>query len=546
MNWLEKYKPNFLSELKTNKSEIEKAIKWIKDYKKNSESTKKVLFIIGPTGVGKTYLADLLFKEYNYQKIELNSTDVRSQKKIGEFLKKSLTYKNVIDMFNDGNLPIGILMDEIDSICKLSDKGGFTEFLNLLKYNDKYETYKKNINDKKKSKKIKITVDEYIKLYNPIICTSSDINDKKINELKKYSEVIYLRKPSNDEMASIIDDLYSKNKQDIEKIAKLEIINHAQGDIRRLIILLEDLHYYADNNKITYSMIEDYKKVYKDKEEDIQLIQSTKILLHNKLEVAQCEMYFDVDCLLTPLMIYHNSIDFIKNTEDTSNKKLSCYKNILESLCIHDTIQTNIFEVQDWDELYHIAAFYGAAVPNYHFNLLKTKKKTVEIQFTSLLNKISQMYVNKKLLNGAKFSIGKLNYDTNEIIYLTEIMSKYFDNYKSNVNFDANMSNVNFDANMSNVNFDANMSSVNFDDDDSDEDEEDKVEDENNDNIGKICIKKPLENNSDLVVFMNKYGIDIDGLENILKIEKLNLINEKRKKKFTLKIKKEISNFLIK
>jgi hypothetical protein len=555
MNWLEKYKPNFLNELKANKDEVAKAIKWIEDYKKNSNTTKKVLFIIGPSGVGKTYLADLLFKEYNYQKIELNSSDVRSQKKIGEFLKKSLTYKNVIDMFNDGNLPIGILMDEIDSICKLSDKGGFTEFLNLLKYNDKYETFKKNMNDKKKVKKIKITVDEYIKLYNPIICTSNDINDKKINELKKYSEVIYLKKPSQNEMSEIIDDLYSKNNQTIENNAKLELSNYAQGDIRRLIILLEDLHYYANNNKITSSMFEDYKKVYKDKEEDIQLIQSTKILLNEKLDYSTCEMYFDIDCLLTPLMVYHNSIDFIKNTEDTPNKKLSCYKNILESLCIHDTIQTNIFEVQDWDELYHVAAFHGATAPNYYFNLLKTKKKPIEIQFTSLLNKISQMYVNKKLLNGAKFSIGKLNYDTDEIIYLTEIMSKYFDNYKSNVNFDdkksnvnfdANMSNVNFDANMSNVNFDANMSNVNFDDAD-DSEQEDDNEYENNDlDNTKTTIKKPLENNSELIIFMNKYGIDIDGLENILKIEKLNLINEKRKKKFTLKIKKEISNFLIK
>jgi hypothetical protein len=44
---------------------------------------------------------------------------------------------------------------------------------------------------------------------------------------------------------------------------------------------------------------------------------------------------------------------------------------------------------------------------------------------------------------------------------------------------------------------------------------------------------------------MNKYCISIDGLENILKIEKLNLNNEKRKKKFTLKLKKEISKYLI-
>ena len=39
--------------------------------------------------------------------------------------------------------------------------------------------------------------------------------------------------------------------------------------------------------------------------------------------------------------------------------------------------------------------------------------------------------------------------------------------------------------------------------------------------------------------------INIDGLENLLKVEKLNLTNEKRKKKFTLKLKKDISTFLV-
>ena len=43
---------------------------------------------------------------------------------------------------------------------------------------------------------------------------------------------------------------------------------------------------------------------------------------------------------------------------------------------------------------------------------------------------------------------------------------------------------------------------------------------------------------------MNRYNINIDGLENLLKLEKINQINEKKKKKFTLKIKKEIVGFL--
>jgi hypothetical protein len=427
-------------------------------------------------------------------------------------------------MFNEGNTPIGILLDEIDTICKLSDKGGFTEFLSILKLNDKYQTLKKNIADKKKVKKTTILVEDYIKLYNPIICTSNDINDKKLTELKKYSEVIYLEKPNKEEVYYIIESIYNPLSQKITDDAKNILYEYSQGDIRRLIMLLEDIYYYSKGNIIDENLINDHKKIFREKLEDIQLLNSTKLLLNKKLSLKDTEVYFDIDCLLTPLMIYHNSIDYIKNTENTNNQKLNVYKNILESLCIHDTIQTNIFEIQDWDELYNIASLYGAGIPNYYFSLLKSKKDT-EIQFTSLLNKISQMFVNKKLLNSAKFSLGKLNYDTDEIIYLAEIMSVYFDNYKNNINSD-------------------------------DEDEEEDINEidtnnidinsnNNNNNIDNINFKKPIENNSKLVNFMNTNKMSIDSLENILKIEKLNQINEKRKKKFTLKIKKELSNFLL-
>ena len=517
MNWLNTYKPKSCKDLKTNASEIKKAISWIENYKKPGSNAKRVLFIIGPTGVGKTLLAELLFNDYNYNKIELNSSDTRSQKKIGDFLKKSLTYKNVVDMFNEGQSPIGILIDEIDTLCKLSDKGGFAEFLNILKMNEKYELNRRNILEKKKVKKLKILVDDYIKLYNPIICTSNDINDKKIMELKKYSEVINLKKPPNEELYIIIDELLQKFNQKIDLKAKTELCNYSQGDIRRLLILLEDLYHFSKGEKITLSMFEKYKKIYDFKEEDIQLIDSTRLLLTKKMSVAESQIYFDIDCLLTPLMVYHNSLDFIKNSDDTSKKKLHIYTNILNSLCVHDTIQTNIFEMQDWDELYDISAIYGSSIPNYYFNELKrTKNNKIDIQFTSLLNKISQMYTNKKLVNSSKFTLGKLNIDNDETIYISELMSLFFDKYK--------------------------LLSNNSDDEDDSENEE---ENENGENNELSNDKKIITNNSELVNFMNKYCMSIDGLENILKIEKLNLTNEKRKKKFTLKLKKEISKYLI-
>jgi SpoVK/Ycf46/Vps4 family AAA+-type ATPase len=508
MNWLELYRPKNVKDLKINIKEVEKAIDWITNYKLK-KPVPRVLFIIGDTGTGKTLLADLILHNYNYQKIELNSSDIRSQKKISDFLIKSLTYKNVVDMFNEGNSPIGLLIDEIDTLCKLSDKGGFTEFLTILKQNEKFETLKKNIADKKKVKKTKILVEDYIKLYNPIICTSNNINDKKINELKKYSEIIYLNRPSNEELYTIIDNLYAINNKIIENNTKCLLAEYSQGDIRRLIILLEDLYYFSNEKIINNELFEKFQKAYNEKEEDIQLMDATKLLVSKKMSINESKLYFDIECLLIPLMLYHNSIDYIKNTEDSSKKKLTCYKNVLESLCIHDTIQTNIFEMQDWDELYNLASIYGSSIPNYYLTELKNKKP-IKIEFTSLLNKISQMYVNKKLLNSAKCSIGKINFDCDEIIYLTEIISNYFNIYKTNINED-------------------------------DEDEHDN--DDKTDEI--VNYKKPLQNNSELIRFMNKYYISIDGLENILKIEKLNQINEKRKKKFTIKIKKEIASYLI-
>ena len=511
MNFFDIHKPQKLDEYITNKEQVQKAIKWILDYKNNVENTKKVLFIIGSTGIGKTLLAELIFKEFNYQKIELNSSDIRSQKKLGEFLKKSLTFKNVVDMFNDGNQPIGILMDEIDTICKLNDKGGMSEFLDLLKQNDKFEI------NKKKNKKTKIYVDNYIKLYNPIICTSNNINDKKINELKKYSEVIYLEKPSIEELKCIIRNCFNKINKIYEEDVLEQIAEYCIGDLRQLMQILNDLlcmSDYSDETIINKDLFNSYTCTFNTKIEDVQLIDSTKLLLTNKMEISKTQILFDIDCLLTPLMIYHNSIDYIKNSEDTSIKKLTTYKNILNSLCVNDTIQTNIFEAQDWNELYDIASIYGASIPNYYSTQLKNKKE-VTIEFTSLLNKISQMYVNKKLLNGAKYSLGKLNYDNDEIIYITEIISYYFDNYKNNLN-------------------------------EQESDRENSIESISNDDNLLFTKKNIKENKSELITFMNKYNIGIDDLENILKIEKLNKMNEKRKKKFTLKIKKDISNYLIK
>ena len=534
MNWLEKYKPTNLNEFTTNKDEVIKAMDWIKRYKEDPDITKKVLLIIGNTGCGKTLLANLIFQDFNYQKIELNSTDVRSQKKLGDFLKKSLTFKNVIDMFYEEKMPIGILLDEIDTLSNLADKGGLNEFLDILKTNDKCYLYKKNLNNKKKNRKQKISVDNYIKLYNPIICTSNDVNDKKINELKKYSEIIYLKKSPNHDLIYIIDHIYSIVNQTIDENIKEKLVIYSQYDIRRLIILIENLYYFSNNEHIDEKIFDKFIKTYDKKEEDIQLLDSTYKLLYEKMPIKKSQLLFEIDCLLTPLTIYHNSIDYVKNTDDPIPIKFNSYKNVLQSLCYHDIIQTNIFEIQDWNELYDYASIYGSSLPNYYFSKLNTiKNKPIQIEFTSLLNKICQMYINKKLLNNAKYFIDKLNVDNDEIIYFSGILSHFLEKYKMYDEED-NDDDIN-DNNITNYDI-INQSIL----------DDQSIDNHSIDNhFQNDYLKLKKNNDSELLLFMNKYNISIVGLENIIKIEKLNMNTDKKKKKMTTKIKKNILSFLI-
>jgi hypothetical protein len=90
------------------------------------------------------------------------------------------------------------------------------------------------------------------------------------------------------------------------------ISEYCQGDIRHLIMILEDLYISSNGKKIEQELLENTTKFCGAKEQDIQLKDSTRILMTQKISIQTSQLYFDIDCLLTPLMIYHNSINYIK------------------------------------------------------------------------------------------------------------------------------------------------------------------------------------------------------------------------------------------
>jgi hypothetical protein len=547
MNILDNIKPTCLDDIEIYKDEIESMENWIKSYKDKTIPYKKALLIIGNIGTGKTVLAELLFKKYNYNKIELNSTDFRSQKKLGDFLRKTLCFKNVVDMFFEESSPIGLLMDEIDTMSH--DKGGLGEFIQILKDDEKCS---KNLANNKKIK-------NYINLYNPIVCTCLDIYDKKINDLKKYCHVVYLKNITLKDTTNLINKIY-KNIP-FEKQIIPEIFSFIDGDIRKFLNVLENLvHIKNSNNKKI--KLEDFKKLrtfFEKKNNDIQLLEATHNIFFKKIDFETSIFYYQLEPYFLPYMIYHNLDKFIKNCKAPILDKIKLYKKILNSICMFDIVQNFSFEYNDWNELNELTAFYGVYNINYivNNNTHSIKKLNIdELEFTNIMNKMSQSLVNKKLINCARYAFKKTYVEINEIIYLSEIFINYFQDFKSLYNnkeeslvskkkikiTEPKKTKIKKKSNDKKEIDNKEIDNKDIDNKEIDNKDTDNKEIDNNiiinDNNDKIKI------DHELLKFMNFNKMTIQDLENILKLEKFNKNDVKIKKNLNVNIIKKIEENL--
>ena len=497
MDLFKKVYPKNFDDIIFYKDQLNLAVKWIDNFKKNIDRSKKVLLIIGSTGSGKTCIAQQLFKKFEYQIMELNSGDIRSQKKLGEYLHKTLGFNNVLDMFYERKRPIGLILDEIETLCQNTDKGGLSEFIQILKDHAKYEKNKKKLEDEakksknknKKPKEISVDMNKFIFIENPIICTYTENNDKKITELKKFSYTIDLRNIDFDEYKKFIKYINKIQKIDIKPKILKEIASDCENDIRKFIQSVENCHLCKSINKLDTNNYEAIKILNDVTKNDIQLIDAIRLLLNKKLDLTKLDLLFYLEPYHLPYTIYQNMIPFLINTTLKNKDKFLIYSNYIESLSNFDQTNNLIYENNDWCDVDNYLRLYGVYLPNYHINNYKFKTTaTIPIEFTNIHNKASQMLVNKKLICNAKYSLNKKYTTINNTILESQVLFDYFNEFRE------------------------------------------CISEENFDNLHE----------KNLIRFMNNYKITYEDLENILKIEKINKDEDKRKKNITVLLKEKI------
>lgn len=395
--WCDKYKPKCLQDIYGNKENISKIKSWINDFREKKEGTKMGLFISGPPGIGKTSLSHLILNTYNYEIIEYNASDVRSQKSVKESLNKVLNSTNISVMKGNNLKIIAIIMDEVDGMSS-GDRGGVSELVSI-------------INPNKGKRKVNKTDFKYS---NPIICISNNNTDKKLSDLRKNCQEIIFSKPTQKDVLDFSKKIIEKENIQIDDMALTLLVNHSQGDFRRITYLLQDIYNTFPGKDVTIDDIEDLFSNFSKKKIDLGLFDATKKLLTSYKSLNDTLMLYESDRSLVSMMVHENLL-FNINKKELKNNIENIYK-VYNYLSLGDIVDRIIYNNQTW----YLQDFNGVikcSYPSFMCNNVFLKNtKPPKIEFTSILSKSAIQFSNFKCIISIK---NKFKINKKYLYYLT-------------------------------------------------------------------------------------------------------------------------------
>ncbi|QKF93876.1 DNA replication factor RFC1 [Fadolivirus algeromassiliense] len=417
--WTEIYKPKKVSDLTTNTTAVHQIYQWISSYdkmrkevqllnktqKKQQPTTQKrtkknthksCMLIAGGHGIGKTVTIEIILQELNYNITHLDINILKNSKNIDDIINKMAVSSDILTIMNNNKFKkMAILVDEIEAITASAEKACITA---LQKANEQ-------------------------NWYCPIIFISNSQHNKLLSDIRKASFEVKMYNPFPSDMRKILMKIaiseHIKLKYDnvINKI-----INHSQGDIRRLIFTLQDIKNAYNDKLITMDMIDEYCKMSNKKDVDVDLYKATDELLYSYSSVDNCLRLFETEKVLLPLMMHQNYAQSIIENYHNPEEQHDLAQKISDSLSTGDVIENHIYGDQNW-EMQETHGFYTCVVPSYYISEgLKSEPKKPKLEFATDLNKTSIKRINKKNIINTDRCFRNMN--INDYIYINKIIRK--------------------------------------------------------------------------------------------------------------------------
>ena len=193
--WSEKYRPKNLLEMIGNEEAKEAMVNWLGKWMKGS----KPILLVGPPGIGKTTLATICAKQFGYDLIGLNASDIRNKQRIQEMLGPVLGNASVLGR------PM-IFVDEVDGIHGRSDYGGVETLVDILK---------------------EPTV--------PIVLAANNDKSDKMKSIKKATKTIQMRPIPPRLLRFYIEAILKKEGEYISLGTIVNLVLHSRGEIRSIL-----------------------------------------------------------------------------------------------------------------------------------------------------------------------------------------------------------------------------------------------------------------------------------------------------------------------
>lgn len=210
MQFVEKYRPKSLSGIAGQDKAVEQIKAWLKNWRGGA------LLLFGPTGSGKTVIAEALAKENKFELIELNASDSRNAEIIQSVLGPASKQASI---FGKQKL---LLIDEVDGLSG-GDRGGATAIIKIIK-ESKF----------------------------PVMLTANNLYSAKLKPLRSVCSVIQLKKISTREIEKRLKEICEKEGIEADENVLKLLSLRANGDMRSAINDLESL-----GRKITAEMVEE-------------------------------------------------------------------------------------------------------------------------------------------------------------------------------------------------------------------------------------------------------------------------------------------------
>jgi len=364
------------------------------DLENNIEEVPQSLLFIGGPGTSKTTIAHAVLREFGYDVMEYNASDVRSSSQLESTLDKIINNNRV----EDNACPFGIVMDEIDGMST-GDKGGMSHLIKIIS------------SSKVRNSNI------------PIICICNNYGDKKVSLLRKVCQEIFFNRPSITELVQVMNNVAECEGFTIEQSCGFKIAGIAQGDFRRLMYVLQSIYSLYNNentiinNESNNTIINNENKVITSDiiYQNLDILNEKFVTLDSKQITSQIfgkllgndDIYrlYELEKSSIPMLVFENYVDLVGVQSTKIANKIENTKSFIDAIILSDKIEKTMFTSQSWF-LQQIHCLSSCYMPNHYANKY-TYVHLPTIKWTTTLRKYSQQKSTIKNINALSILFNK-------------------------------------------------------------------------------------------------------------------------------------------